>query len=961
MSEKRVPDTRIIQRGRTHAEWLASDEIPLINEILVETDTKKIKLGDGVNTYAQLPYPTLGVQSLTAGTANVSVDDTDPANLTISVSDDYQEQTEASDSGNLLTGGATAGTFGESLPLASFIFGDTETDSPNHEYAVTSITSKAQLDTTYKSGFYSLYQQAASGFVWPAVIGVVHVMAGAIGIGNSTQAHAVQRLYQVWSGSSIDEYTRTAERHDTGWSAWSEWQRTDNKVIHSIGDYSMDIWDSSSEKLRELMTQGCISYVSEEGTYNSPDPDYNYWFGQVASFQGDGEYAVTATNRVGETYFSIDCFYGTPVTWQRLNASPTKTSDLTNDGADGANPFIASVAHDTTLTGDGTTNNPLSIVPTDYTPFIFGDNDPNAPNYPYASTRITSQSQLNSTYKSGFYTISYALGSGYTYPVYGTGILTVTTGEVANGSTLAIQKFYERPSSGATPMTYIRTAEGLTGAWGSWGGWARVDNDEIHTIDDFAMQMHDGTHPMLSKLFEHGCFSYITTEDAANTPDISYNYWFGQVAYFGGDAEYHITATNRQGDTYLGSGWLQGAIGTWKKLYNTYTAGEGLEDANSDGTFSIKIDGNSTPGILTASADGLKIDLSGNDPAEGGNKFYTTSGKFSAELHDTTTFRESQIYEDISSVAIGDMVMQDDNAAWGRIIDITDHAENTDTLRNLPLPINDISVINLSAITSSAPGSNINFVKDNGTTWLDTLFVSNTHIAIYGKINGVSFDLELRSGGTGVWSADASNALLTWSNASKTITFASGVNCTIRNKGNDNSNQDNVLCTIPAFRAVEVETYAITNGVHRTGGTDGNELAVDYDENGLSLQNNHSGQALVFDNTSNTITVTEGWRNSLIAAIGLGAGRSGSYSGSFITDLGLSKVGQVATQSYPPLGVIYSDDLSAIVPWKSGYYVVDEGGNVGIILDIAFNVVGQVSSVKILVIGAGVALTSGGR
>lgn len=45
---------RFRQRGRTSADWDASNEILLENEIGVEEDTKRFKIGDGVTPWMQL-------------------------------------------------------------------------------------------------------------------------------------------------------------------------------------------------------------------------------------------------------------------------------------------------------------------------------------------------------------------------------------------------------------------------------------------------------------------------------------------------------------------------------------------------------------------------------------------------------------------------------------------------------------------------------------------------------------------------------------------------------------------------------------------------------------------------------------------------------------------------------------------------------------------------------------------
>lgn len=60
---------RILLRGRTAAEWATLNEVLRRNELGIETDTSRDKLGDGVTTWNALPYRLTGV----GGAANVTL------------------------------------------------------------------------------------------------------------------------------------------------------------------------------------------------------------------------------------------------------------------------------------------------------------------------------------------------------------------------------------------------------------------------------------------------------------------------------------------------------------------------------------------------------------------------------------------------------------------------------------------------------------------------------------------------------------------------------------------------------------------------------------------------------------------------------------------------------------------------------------------------------------------------
>lgn len=55
MAERNIA-VKHIQRNDTRANWLLSNPILSLGEIGVETDTYKIKVGNGVNKYSDLPY-----------------------------------------------------------------------------------------------------------------------------------------------------------------------------------------------------------------------------------------------------------------------------------------------------------------------------------------------------------------------------------------------------------------------------------------------------------------------------------------------------------------------------------------------------------------------------------------------------------------------------------------------------------------------------------------------------------------------------------------------------------------------------------------------------------------------------------------------------------------------------------------------------------------------------------------
>lgn len=90
---QQVQHVRFKVRGDTAATLAARNEVPLARELIVETDTLKMKLGDGATQYNALDYIATGgggVIELREGTL-ISVDATDPARPIVSVDDDPED------------------------------------------------------------------------------------------------------------------------------------------------------------------------------------------------------------------------------------------------------------------------------------------------------------------------------------------------------------------------------------------------------------------------------------------------------------------------------------------------------------------------------------------------------------------------------------------------------------------------------------------------------------------------------------------------------------------------------------------------------------------------------------------------------------------------------------------------------------------------------------------------------
>lgn len=72
-----MPDNTIISRlinaNHTAQVWSTISTVPKLGEICLETDTGKMKVGDGTKTYAQLPYFNEGFNTITDGTNTIVI------------------------------------------------------------------------------------------------------------------------------------------------------------------------------------------------------------------------------------------------------------------------------------------------------------------------------------------------------------------------------------------------------------------------------------------------------------------------------------------------------------------------------------------------------------------------------------------------------------------------------------------------------------------------------------------------------------------------------------------------------------------------------------------------------------------------------------------------------------------------------------------------------------------------
>lgn len=65
--------SRLINANHTSAVWSTISTVPKLGEICLETDTKKIKVGNGIDTYANLPYYNEGFNTITDGTNTITI------------------------------------------------------------------------------------------------------------------------------------------------------------------------------------------------------------------------------------------------------------------------------------------------------------------------------------------------------------------------------------------------------------------------------------------------------------------------------------------------------------------------------------------------------------------------------------------------------------------------------------------------------------------------------------------------------------------------------------------------------------------------------------------------------------------------------------------------------------------------------------------------------------------------
>lgn len=69
-----VINSRLIHANHTASVWSTITTVPKLGEVCLETDTRKMKVGNGVDTYANLPYFNEGFNTITDGTNSIVID-----------------------------------------------------------------------------------------------------------------------------------------------------------------------------------------------------------------------------------------------------------------------------------------------------------------------------------------------------------------------------------------------------------------------------------------------------------------------------------------------------------------------------------------------------------------------------------------------------------------------------------------------------------------------------------------------------------------------------------------------------------------------------------------------------------------------------------------------------------------------------------------------------------------------
>lgn len=298
--------TRIVLASKTAAEWASDTTVILKGELAIESDTRKVKIGDGTNTFSKLAYANLTPEEVTTLISNASHSHSNKAVL---------DATTASFTTallNKLNGVAEGAT----KTVVDSALSSTSTNPVQNKVVNSALSGKVPTTRTVNG---------------KALTGNITLSAGDVGADASGAASSALSSAKAYSDANLNvakSYTDTKIDAIVGEGA-SETLDTIGEISQAIEDHR-DVTDALNAAVGNKANASDFNAHKDNTTIHITSTERTNW--NSAKTHADSAHAPSTAEKNTIVTIKKNGTALTPDSSRAVNITvPTKTSELTND------------------------------------------------------------------------------------------------------------------------------------------------------------------------------------------------------------------------------------------------------------------------------------------------------------------------------------------------------------------------------------------------------------------------------------------------------------------------------------------------------------------------------------------------------------------------------------------------------------------------------------------------------